>query len=107
MSSRRGILRRGVVRRLPACLFRAFLHQGGGCPVQRKISTSAIDECYERARAAGAIGGKLLGAGGGGFLLLFVPPAARAAVTQALPTLREVPIKFERGGSRILVYQTE
>ncbi|MFQ5806775.1 MAG: kinase, partial [Phycisphaerae bacterium] len=48
------------------------------------ISNSVIDESYEKARAAGAIGGKLLGAGSGGFVLLFVPPERHAAVRQAL-----------------------
>ncbi len=66
------------------------------------VSTPAIDEWYERARAAGAIGGKLLGAGGGGFLLLFAPPRDHATVLAKLPDLRPVPFQFEPYGSRII-----
>jgi D-glycero-alpha-D-manno-heptose-7-phosphate kinase len=69
------------------------------------ISTPAIDEIYETARAAGAIGGKLLGAGGGGFVLLFVEPAKQPVVRQALSRLIEVDFKIEGSGSRVVVYE--
>jgi D-glycero-alpha-D-manno-heptose-7-phosphate kinase len=69
------------------------------------VSTPAIDEIYETARAAGAIGGKLLGAGGGGFILLFVEPAKRRSVRQALSHLIEVDFKIEGSGSRVVVYE--
>jgi D-glycero-alpha-D-manno-heptose-7-phosphate kinase len=69
------------------------------------ISTPAIDEIYETARAAGAIGGKLLGAGGGGFVLLFVEPAKQLAVRVALNRLIEVDFKIEGSGSRVVVYE--
>ncbi len=69
------------------------------------ISTPAIDEIYETALAAGALGGKLLGAGGGGFVLLFVEPAKRPAVRQALSRLIEVDFEVEGSGSRIVVYE--
>ncbi len=69
------------------------------------ISTPAIDEIYETARATGAIGGKLLGAGGGGFVLLFVEPAKQPAVRQALSRLIEVDFKIEGSGSRVVVYE--
>jgi D-glycero-alpha-D-manno-heptose-7-phosphate kinase len=66
------------------------------------ISNPQIDEWYSRARAAGGIGGKLVGAGGGGFLLLFAAPADHARIRDALPELRPVPIRFEPFGSRII-----
>jgi len=66
------------------------------------VSTPEIDAWYARARAAGAIGGKVLGAGGGGFLLLFAPPGDHAAIVERLPELRPVPFRFEPYGSRII-----
>ena len=68
------------------------------------ISSSAIDECYDRARAAGASGGKLLGAGGGGFLMFFAPPDRHGAIERALPGLRKVEFHFEPRGSRIILF---
>jgi D-glycero-alpha-D-manno-heptose-7-phosphate kinase len=72
-----------------------------------KISNPAIDEIYEAGRSAGALGGKLLGAGGGGFMLFFVPPTAQKAVKEKLHTLTHVPFKFEKGGSRIIYHSPE
>ncbi len=72
-----------------------------------RIATEAIDDIYGRARAAGAVGGKLMGAGGGGFMVLFVKPEDQARVRQALSGLLEVPFRFERGGSQIMVYQPD
>jgi len=72
-----------------------------------KISTSHIDDLYETARRAGAIGGKLLGAGGGGFVLLFVEPAKKQNVRESLKNFLEVPIKFENLGSQIIFYQPD
>ena len=66
------------------------------------ISTPQIDEWYTRARAAGAIGGKLVGAGGGGFLLLFAAPRDHPKILERLPELRPVPIHLEPFGSRII-----
>jgi D-glycero-alpha-D-manno-heptose-7-phosphate kinase len=71
------------------------------------ISNDEVDELYRRAQEAGAIGGKLTGAGGGGFLLLFVPPAQQASVQQALGELVHVPFRFERSGSQIIFYDRE
>ncbi len=70
-----------------------------------KISTPVIDEVYESARRAGAIGGKLLGAGGGGFLLLFAKPEDQPTVKEALRGLLRVPFSFETIGSQIIFYQ--
>jgi D-glycero-alpha-D-manno-heptose-7-phosphate kinase len=68
------------------------------------ISNYEIDGWYDRARAAGAIGGKILGAGAGGFLMLYAPKEIHPDITAALPELRPVPIDFEPLGSRIIFY---
>lgn len=69
-----------------------------------KISTDFIDETYLKARQAGAIGGKILGAGGGGFMLFFAKPEQHSAIKAALPSLLHVPFQFENGGSQIIFY---
>ncbi len=56
---------------------------------------------YERARKAGALGGKILGAGAGGFLMLTAPVEKHEAIIHALPELRNIPVKFDKVGSRI------
>ncbi|HHS96950.1 MAG TPA: GHMP kinase [Chloroflexi bacterium] len=66
------------------------------------ITNPDIDRWYETARAHGAIGGKILGAGGGGFLLLYAPPERHEEICRALPELRPVPFRFEPQGSRII-----
>jgi len=71
------------------------------------VSNQDVDDLYAAARAAGALGGKLTGAGGGGFLLLFVPPDRQAAVRAALDGLLHVPFNFEFSGSQILFADTE
>jgi D-glycero-alpha-D-manno-heptose-7-phosphate kinase len=68
------------------------------------ITNPTIDHWYAAARQAGAIGGKLLGAGGGGFLVFFVSPARREDVLRALASLRPVRFLFEPEGSRIIFY---
>jgi D-glycero-alpha-D-manno-heptose-7-phosphate kinase len=70
-----------------------------------QVTTPEIDEIYANAKKAGAIGGKLLGAGGGGFMLLFVPPDNQAAVREILNELIYVPFEFDDSGSRIMLYQ--
>ncbi|MDB5763980.1 MAG: galactokinase/mevalonate kinase protein [Herminiimonas sp.] len=70
-----------------------------------KVSTPEIDYLYEEAISAGALGGKILGAGGGGFLLLFVKPELQAQVRERLKHLIHVPFKFEGSGSRVVLYQ--
>jgi len=72
-----------------------------------KVSNARVDALYDEARKAGAIGGKLLGAGGGGFLLLFVPPEKQARVRKQLNRLIEVPFEFEFSGSQIIFYDLE
>ena len=66
------------------------------------VSNPQIDEIYSEAMKAGALGGKITGAGGGGFFLVCVPPEKRAAVRQNLPHLRELPISLARVGSRVI-----
>lgn len=87
--------------------FGDLLHEGWELKrsLSSKITTSWIDEVYERARRAGAVGGKLLGAGGGGFLLLFVEPCNRERLRGALPELREAEFGFENSGSQIIFYR--
>ena len=72
-----------------------------------KVSNVHVDAMYEEARAVGALGGKLLGAGGGGFLLLFAPPCKHAEIRTRLNRLIHVPFKFEFGGSQIIFYDLE
>jgi D-glycero-alpha-D-manno-heptose-7-phosphate kinase len=69
------------------------------------ISNIKIDNLYETAIKAGAVGGKVLGAGGGGFVLFYVKPENQAKVKEALSTLTYVPFKFENTGSKVVVYQ--
>lgn len=66
------------------------------------VSNGAIDEIYRTGLEAGALGGKLLGAGGGGFVLFFVPPERRAAVLRALGPLETIPIGINAAGTQIL-----
>lgn len=70
-----------------------------------QITTPVVDEIYATARKAGALGGKLLGAGGGGFVLLFVPPEKQDAVKEKLKKFLNIPFRFEDQGSQIIFYQ--
>jgi D-glycero-alpha-D-manno-heptose-7-phosphate kinase len=70
-----------------------------------QVSNSYIDDLYSRARVAGAIGGKLLGAGGGGFMLLFAEPERHPDVRRELSELIHVPFRFESSGSQVIYYQ--
>lgn len=72
-----------------------------------KVSTSDLDIIYEKAIKAGALGGKLLGAGGGGFMLFYVPGEAKTGVMRALEGLMHVPFGFENGGTRVVYYSPE
>ena len=72
-----------------------------------KVSTSDLDIIYEKAIKAGALGGKLLGAGGGGFMLFYVPEEAKTGVMRALEGLMHVPFGFENGGTRVVYYSPE
>jgi D-glycero-alpha-D-manno-heptose-7-phosphate kinase len=70
-------------------------------------STDEIDGIYDRAREAGALGGKLLGAGGGGFFLLCAPPEAHAPVRKALGDYREIPFRFAGRGTHLLLLERD
>ena len=72
-----------------------------------KVSNDRVDAIYGDALAAGAIGGKLLGAGGGGFMLLFVPPDRHEQVQRKFDRLIHVPFKFESQGSQIVLFEPE
>lgn len=75
--------------------------------ITSEISNNSIDELYTRAIRAGAIGGKLLGAGGGGFLLFYVEKDRQFAVLKELKELLYVPFEFENVGTRVLYYKAE
>jgi D-glycero-alpha-D-manno-heptose-7-phosphate kinase len=66
------------------------------------ISDAAIDEMYERARAHGALGGKICGAGGGGFLLVDCPPERSQLLAKGMAAHRELPFQLERDGSKVI-----
>ncbi len=72
-----------------------------------KISTDSIDMLYDKGMKAGALGGKLLGAGGGGFLLFYVEPDKQKYVRDALSDLMYVPFEFENGGTRVIHFTPE
>ena len=71
------------------------------------ISTDSIDALYSKGIAAGALGGKLLGAGGGGFLVFYVQPDYRESVMNAMSDLLYIPFRFEDGGTRVIHYSPE
>ena len=66
------------------------------------ISNGTINDIYETARQAGAVGGKITGAGGGGFILLYVPYERQFAVRQALQNLQELPFRLESDGTKVI-----
>jgi D-glycero-alpha-D-manno-heptose-7-phosphate kinase len=84
--------------------FGKLLHTAWECKksVEGSISNPAIDGWYERGRAAGALGGKLLGAGSGGFLLFYCEPHLQAKVCEALFELVRVPFELEPEGSKVI-----
>jgi len=89
--------------------FGHLLHEGWQIKrsLTKQITNASIDEIYEAGRSAGAIGGKLLGAGGGGFMLFFVPPERRQELRARLKTLLYVPFRFSNRGSHIVIYEPE
>ena len=93
----------------PLDAFGDLLHQAWQVKrsLDASVSNAMIDEAYDAAMAAGARGGKLLGAGGGGFLMMYVPKERQEAVKQALQKLTYVPFKMEREGSSVVLYNPE
>lgn len=71
------------------------------------ISNDSIDALYERGIAAGALGGKLLGAGGGGFLVFYAEPDAQASVRKAMSNLLYIPFEFEKDGTSVVYFDAE
>lgn len=71
------------------------------------ISTNSIDELYKTGIEAGALGGKLLGAGGGGFLVFYVQPEKQESVKKAMNHLMHIPFKFEDSGTQVIHYSPE
>lgn len=71
------------------------------------VSTNSIDGLYAKGMEAGALGGKLLGAGGGGFLLFYVQPEKQERVRAAMKDLMYIPFQFEDGGTRVIHYTPE
>lgn len=90
-------------------IFGELLHEGWMTKrsLSAQVSNDSIDSYYQRALQAGAVGGKITGAGGGGFLLLFVPPKEQARVRAEFPDLIHVPFRFENSGSQIIFYEPE
>lgn len=110
---KRASLRRmvGLAEQLREALLRNNLDGFGevmhaGWMEKRKLASGitkpCIDKWYEQARAHGAIGGKILGAGGGGFLLLYAPPARHPEICEALPELRPIDFRFSPQGSKLI-----
>lgn len=93
----------------PVESFGALLHESwlAKRSLSKEVSTPEIDEIYQSALGAGALGGKLLGAGGGGFLLLFASPDRHEVLKQKLASLIHVPFRFEFAGSQIIFYDPE
>jgi D-glycero-alpha-D-manno-heptose-7-phosphate kinase len=87
--------------------FGKALHRGWEMKraISPMISTSAIDQVYDRALAAGALGGKIAGAGGGGFLVLYCPKPAQPHVRKALCDFQSLDFRFDWGGARIAFAQ--
>lgn len=100
-----------MVDEMECCLLAGKLDEFGRClhrgwelkkSLASKISNGAIDGMYQSALTAGALGGKITGAGGGGFLLLYCPHERQPDVRRALSPLRELPFHFESDGSKII-----
>ena len=98
-----------TARKFDARTFGGLLHEAWEIKrgISRGISNPRIDQFYRAACKAGALGGKILGAGGGGFLLFFVPPERRKRVRLALKNLLEIPFEIDRLGSQVIFYEPE
>jgi D-glycero-alpha-D-manno-heptose-7-phosphate kinase len=92
------------IQRVGELLHEAWLAKRSLSPL---VSGAEVDEMYQAALDAGAVGGKITGAGGGGFLLLFAPPEAKPKLLERLDKLIHVPFRFDSSGSQIVVADTE
>lgn len=90
-------------------MFGKLLHEGWQLKrsLSASVSTPLIEEIYDAAMSAGALGGKLLGAGGGGFMLVFVPPTDQPRVRERLRKLVHVPFRFEHAGSQVIFFEPQ
>ena len=91
----------------PLDAFGKLLNESWKCKrsLSDKVSTHEIDQIYESGLQAGALGGKILGAGGGGFILFFVRPERKQKVLEKLKKLVHVSFRFDFTGSKIVVYE--
>jgi D-glycero-alpha-D-manno-heptose-7-phosphate kinase len=98
-------LSRMMRKRLDITAFGSILNEGWNLKrsLASTITTNQIDQWYEAGLSAGAIGGKLCGAGGGGFLLFVAPPERHDAIAHALSGLKRIPIGFEPSGARLIL----
>jgi D-glycero-alpha-D-manno-heptose-7-phosphate kinase len=87
--------------------FGRLLHETWLCKrgLSTRVSTKEIDEIYQAGIDAGALGGKILGAGGGGFILFYVRAENRAMVLRALSNLLHVPFRFDTLGTQLIYYR--
>jgi D-glycero-alpha-D-manno-heptose-7-phosphate kinase len=100
----RDLIRNGEIEPIGGLLHRNWELKRSSAP---GTSTDEINGMYERARDAGASGGKLLGAGGGGFFLLCAPPDSHAAVRRVLAGYREIPFRFAARGAHLLLLEQD
>ncbi len=98
-----------VSRTAPLNDFGKLLHESWQCKrrLSEKVSTAQIDQIYEAGLAAGAFGGKILGAGGGGFILFLVKPELQNKVREKLKKLVHVSFRFDSTGSKIVIYEPD
>jgi D-glycero-alpha-D-manno-heptose-7-phosphate kinase len=92
------------IERFGQMLHESWMHKRS---LSAQVSNASIDQLYEQAMSAGALGGKILGAGGGGFMLFFARPEDQPRIREALANLVHVPFDFEDSGSRIVLYQPD
>ena len=73
--------------------------------LSKNITNNTIDQAYKEAMKAGALGGKILGAGGGGFMLIFAAPENHFKIKEALSSFTHVPFEFETEGTKVVLHQ--
>jgi len=93
------LVNNGALDRFGELLDRAWMEKR---ELDSRITNSKLDTLYDAGKQAGAIGGKLLGAGGGGFMLFYVPPEKQDAVRQRLKRFKEVPVKLDAPGTHVI-----
>ncbi len=95
---------KGTIKDFGKLLHESWMLKRG---LSSRITTPQIDEMYNAAREAGALGGKILGAGGGGFMLIFAEPKDHQAIIKKLGAYLHVPFRFEHAGSQVIFYEPE